>query len=203
MEARRTTRKVVVLHGLGGIGKSSVALEYSFQHSGSYAAVFWADATSEKSLYRTACSIAEQLVAHYARQGMATEEIASFLRLGGLLDTNGHIVRGEEEERRVVGAVKEWLTIESNGRWLLVLDNYDDIGAVNIHDLLPTCDAGHVIITSRRSDLQGLGKTLEIDEIDERSGILLLLKGANKVGVVAGGKYDHRAVSERKTNWSN
>jgi hypothetical protein len=76
------------------------------------------------------------------------------------------------------------------------LDNYDDITAFQIHDILPTCDAGHVIITSRRSDLQELGVRLEIDEIDEQSGVLLLLKSADKEGVNAGGEYDHQLISE-------
>jgi hypothetical protein len=76
------------------------------------------------------------------------------------------------------------------------LDNYDDTGAVNIYDLLPTCDAGHVVITTRRSNLQALGKTLEVDEIDEKSGILLLLKSANKEGLDTRGKYQFQAFSE-------
>jgi hypothetical protein len=104
-----------------------------------------------------------------------------------LLDQRGQIVAGEEEDRRVAGAVKRWLSMENNANWLLILDNYD-IETVKIHNLLPTCDAGHVIITSRRSNLQGLGKTIEIGEIDEQSGISLLLKSANKEGVIAGGK---------------
>jgi hypothetical protein len=188
-------REVVILHGLGGIGKSSIALEYSFRHSKSYTAVFWVDATSEASLFRTARGIAEHLVSHYASQGIPYADIAPFLRLRGLLDPNGKILTGEAEERRVAGAVKEWLAIEDNGRWLLVLDNYDDIATVDIDSLLPTCDTGHVIVTSRRSDLQELGRTLEIDEIDECSAISLLLKSANKEEVGAGGKCKPQLVS--------
>jgi hypothetical protein len=103
----------------------------------------------------------------------------------------------EAEEPRVARAIKEWLAMKNNGRWLLVLDNYDDIDAVDIHRLLPTCDAGHVIITSRRSDLQAMGRTIEIDEIDELSGILLFLKCANKEGVIAGGKNESVPTSSR------
>jgi hypothetical protein len=182
-------RKVVILYGLGGSGKSSIALEYSFRYSTSYTAVFWVDVTSETSLIRAARGIAENLVAYYSRHGVSHEEIASFLRLEGLLYPNGQIMAGEAEERRVVGAIREWLAIENNGKWLLVLDNYDDVGAVKIYSLLPTCDAGHVIITSRKSDLQALGRTIELHEIDEQSGISLLLKSANKEGVSTGGKY--------------
>jgi hypothetical protein len=191
-------RRVIILHGLGGVGKSTIALEYSFRWSKSYTSVFWADASSETSLLQSARVISEHLISHYAAQGIAYGEIDNFLRLGGLLGHDRQIMPVEGGERRVAGAVKEWLAVEGNGRWLLILDNYDDIGSVNIHELLPTCDAGHVIITSRRSNLQALGRTLEIDEIDERSGILLLLKSANKEGVDTGGKYPYQEVSERK-----
>jgi hypothetical protein len=58
-------------------------------------------------------------------------------------------VAGEVEERRLAGAVKEWPSIVGNGRWLLILDNHGDIGAVNIYDLLLISNGGHVIITPR------------------------------------------------------
>jgi hypothetical protein len=198
VESQPFPRRVVILHGLGGVGKSTIALEYSFRCSKAYTAVFWADATSEAALFQSARGIAEYLVSHYASQGIPYAEIATFLRLRGLLGHDGEIVAVEAGERRIAGAVKEWLAIEGNGRWLLVLDNYDDITAVNIHDLLPTCDTGHVIVTSRRSNLQALGRTLEIDEIDEQSGILLLLKSANKEGTDTRGKYQYQAVSKWK-----
>jgi hypothetical protein len=139
-------------------------------------------------LFQAARGIAEHLVSHYAGQGIPYGEISTFLRLGGLLGSDGQIMAVEAGGRQVAGRMKEWLAVEGNGRWLLVLDNYDDVGAINIHHLLPTCDAGHVIITSRRSNLQEVGTTLEIDEIDQQSGILLLLKSANKGEVDEGGK---------------
>jgi hypothetical protein len=95
----------------------------------------------------------------------------------------------EGGEQQIAGAIKQWLAVEGNGRWLLILDNYDDIDSVNIHELLPTSDAGHVVITSRRRGLQALGTTLEIEEIDEGSGILLLVKSANKEEADTRGKY--------------
>jgi hypothetical protein len=154
--------------------------------------VFWADASSESSLFQSARGISEHLISHYASQGVPHWEIDNFLRLGGLLGHDRQIMLVEGVEQRVAGAVKQWLAVVGNGRWLLILDNYDDIGSVNIHELLPTCDAGHVIVTSRRSDLQGLGRRILIDEIDERSGIMLLLKSADKEGVDIGGKHPYQ-----------
>jgi hypothetical protein len=195
-ESRQMTRKAVVLYGLGGVGKSSNALEYCFRYSTSYTAMFWVEMTNEVSLLRAARGIAEHLVTHYTRQGIPCKEIASFLPLGGLLDENGRVAAGEAEEQRVAGAIKEWLAIENNGKWLVVLDNYDDIEAVDIHDLLPTCDTGNVIITSRRSHLQSFGRTLEVDEIDEKAAVQLFLKSASKDEVRGGGKYEPQSLSE-------
>jgi hypothetical protein len=56
-----------------------------------------------------------------------------------------------------------------------------------------------MIITSWRSDLQELGRTLEIDDIDEEPAILLFLKSANKEGVMAGGKSDSLFSTGLKT----
>jgi hypothetical protein len=186
---RKIPHRVVILHGLGGIGKSTIALEYSHRWSRSYTSVFWADASSKASLLRSARGIAEHLVSHYAGQGVPTGEIDKFLRLGGLLGQDRQIMAVEGGEQQIAGAIKQWLAVEGNGRWLLILDNYDDIDSVNIHELLPTCDAGHVVITSRRRGLQALGTTLEIEEIDEGSGILLLVKSANKEEADTRGKY--------------
>jgi hypothetical protein len=147
-------------------------------------------------LLQSARGIAEHLVSHYAGQGVPTGDIDKFLGLGGLLGQDQQIMAAERGEQRIAGAIKQWLAVEGNGRWLFILDNYDDIDSVNIHELLPTCDAGHVIITSRRSGLQALGTTLEIDEIEERSGILLLLKSANKEGADTRGKYRYLVILE-------
>jgi hypothetical protein len=183
------TSKIVVLHGLGGIGKSSIALEYSFRYSKSYKAVFWVDVTSGTSLSQSVRGIAENLVANYARQGVSYDSIASTLGLRGLLNPDGEIDSNEAAEVRVTAAVKEWLGAQHNEQWLLVLDNYDDVDAVDIHRILPTCDHGNVIITSRKSNLQALGKKVLVDEINEQSGIMLLLKIADKAEDSTEGKH--------------
>jgi len=183
------TRKTVVLHGLGGMGKSSIALEYSFRYSHVYTAVFWVDVTSGKSLSRSARGIAEHIVADHTKQGHSCENDASILELRDCLNPNGQISSDAAAELQVTTAVKEWLAAKHNDAWLLVLDNYDDIDAVEIRLLLPTCDAGNVIITSRKSNLQMLGKTVAVDEIDDISGIRLFMKSANKEEIMTEGKY--------------
>jgi hypothetical protein len=133
-------------------------------------------------------SILENIVAEYAGQGFPYGQIASMLALEGLLGQNGKISSDAAAEPRLVGAMRKWLAAKNNKTWLLILDNYDD-GGVDIHLLLPTCDVGNVIITSRKSDLQMLGITVPVDEIDEESGMKLFMKSANLQEPKAEGKH--------------
>jgi len=85
--------------------------------------------------------------------------------------------------------VKGWLAVKHNDGWLLILDNYDDVDSVGIRLLLPTCDVGNVIITSRKSNLQSLGKTVAIEEIGEEASMALLAKSVGKEVLDGEGKY--------------
>jgi hypothetical protein len=188
-EVRPPTDKVIVLHGLGGMGKSSIALEYSFRYSDSYTAVLWVDVTSAASLSRSARTVIEHIIDSYAKQRRSYEDIALMLGLGGVLNTKGQILSDSAAEARLTGAVKSWLATTHNEGWLLILDNYDDVDAVDIHLLLPTCDVGNVIITSRKSNLRSLGKTVAIEEIGEEASMAVLAKSVGKDMLEGEGEY--------------
>lgn len=85
------------LSGLGGIGKTQVALAYAFRYAHDYAAVFWIRATTEAEL------------------------IADFAALARLLRV---IEPDETDQRRAAQAVRFWM--ESHSDWLLVIDNADE-----------------------------------------------------------------------------
>jgi len=44
------SRKAVVLHGLGGIGKTQLSIAYAKRHKDSYSAIFWLNIKDENSL---------------------------------------------------------------------------------------------------------------------------------------------------------
>jgi tetratricopeptide (TPR) repeat protein len=85
------------LFGLGGVGKTQIAVEYAYRHRDEYTAVLWCFAGTEQSV----------------RGGYAA--IAALLSLPE---------RESHEQAKVTDAVKSWL--EQNTGWLLVLDNADD-----------------------------------------------------------------------------
>src|SRR5262245_54817408 len=89
---------VQALSGLGGIGKTQVAVEYAYRHRAGYQVVVWAKAHSR-----------ETLVIDFA-------EIARLLSLPE---------RDAEDQNLVVDSVMRWFN--NNEGWLLVLDNADNI----------------------------------------------------------------------------
>lgn len=89
------------LTGLGGIGKTQIAVEYAYRYRGSYQAIFWVGAASRETL------------------------AADFVALAHLLKLPGWETA---DQALLVAAVKRWLARHED--WLLVLDNADDLHLV-------------------------------------------------------------------------
>jgi tetratricopeptide (TPR) repeat protein len=87
------------LQGLGGMGKTQIALEYAYRHTLEYSAVFWIEAETVESI------------------------VSSMLRIAKLLQLPE---QQETDQQRTVDAVQNWLSTHS--RWLLIWDNLENLG---------------------------------------------------------------------------
>ena len=85
------------ISGLGGIGKTQIAVEYAHKHRQKYQAILWARAESHEAL------------------------TSSFVEIARLLDLPQ---KDEQDQTMIVQAVKRWL--QENSGWLLILDNADE-----------------------------------------------------------------------------
>lgn len=175
---------MIVLHALGGMGKTQTALEYAHKYHNEYSSVFWVDGTSEDTATLGFRSIAERLVNHRAEIEAATELQPNYPRIGRLLGMGssvgeyGELSAEKGSTELILGAVKRWFIQEQNRQWLLVLDNVDDLDSFDIRSLIPTTSQGTIIITSRRKECARLGTGFEIEEMLESEGTSLLLRSA-------------------------
>jgi tetratricopeptide (TPR) repeat protein len=135
------------ISGLGGIGKTQMAVEYAFRAKGDYQFVLWVQANSQETL------------------------LADFVTLAKELDL---FEQNEREQQIVVHAVLQWL--ETHCRWLLIFDNADDLAMVQ--DYLPQGNQGHILFTTRAQALAGLAHKIELETMDPKEGVILLLRRA-------------------------
>ncbi|KUJ15376.1 HET-domain-containing protein [Mollisia scopiformis] len=150
------SRRTVVLHGLGGIGKTQLSIAYAKRHKDDYSGIFWLNIKDEDSLKQSFVKIAKQI----------SREHPSVVRLSNV-DTN-------ENLDDIVDSVKAWLSLPQNTRWLMIYDNYDnpklpgrtDPAAVDIRRFLPESYHGSIIITTRSSQLR-IGQPLQIRKLED------------------------------------
>ncbi|KAL8893330.1 MAG: hypothetical protein Q9192_005376 [Flavoplaca navasiana] len=143
--------RVLVLHALGGQGKSQIVLEYCQRWQTHYRGVFWVNASSR--------SLA----------------IESYHRISRALSspTQAHGENGEQVIETVKAELEDW-----REPWLLIFDNYDTPDDYrDIRRFFPQGKHGHVIITSRRRDLDRLGTLIELCALSPEEGVNLLLRG--------------------------
>jgi tetratricopeptide (TPR) repeat protein len=155
--AARAVALTQAVHGLGGVGKTQLALRYCYDHKEEYDAVLWVTADPPSKL---ATDFADLARAAGLREATQTTDVNEHIR-----------------------AVRRWLESDASGRWLLVIDNADEPDA--LRDYLPTKHNGHVLITSRRSHIPSHMRTIEVQEMKRRDSIRLLFKGSGQTDAAA------------------
>jgi NB-ARC domain len=165
----------VVLHGLGGIGKTQLAIKYAQDHSKDYLAVLWLNGNDVDSLEQSLADAAQRLRDEHPK--------SSALKAMVELPNPSEIAR----------AMVRWLGRSSNQRWLLVFDNVDNPilpshpdGAYEIGRYLPVARHGHVIVTTRLSELD-IGTSVPVKQLtDVGESVAIIAATSQRAGVLDG-----------------
>ncbi|KAF1955434.1 hypothetical protein CC80DRAFT_536030 [Byssothecium circinans] len=162
--ANKSRCERVAIVGIGGVGKTQIALEFAHQWRETHpdCAVFWIPVTNVESMLEAYLEIGQQL----------------------------QIPNIEQEKGDVQKLVQRRLGQESSGRWLLVFDNADDIdmwtekaggtaGSGRRIDYLPKSKHGSILFTtrSRKVATKLAGKNVvSVSEMDDAAAKGLLEK---------------------------
>ncbi|MGW1209788.1 FxSxx-COOH system tetratricopeptide repeat protein [Streptomyces sp. NPDC002499] len=141
------------LHGMGGVGKSQLALEYIYRHQQDYNVICWIPAERE-SLILTALAV-----------------LAARLRIVPVGQEGG----GPPPANTAVPAVIEALrTGAPHDNWLLVFDNAENVEAVRSY--FPANGPGKIIVTSRNREWERVARPLPVNVFVREESVELLQK---------------------------
>jgi tetratricopeptide (TPR) repeat protein len=145
--------------GLGGTGKTQVALQFAYivKEKWPEYSVFWVPALSIESFEQACAGIAKALRIPYA-------------------------AGGEEDVKELV---QQHLSSSRAGRWLLVVDNADDVDiffgtaqSKGVVEYLPESETGVIMYTTRTPEVAELtrGDVIELGAMDREDAVAFLTK---------------------------
>jgi hypothetical protein len=152
--------RALAIHGLGGCGKTQLALKYIEDHRSEYRTILWIDAKDE------------------------TTTLSSFERCTYDLQLrleSGRTQSSKLGDHPAIRAVFHWLESqdEIEEEWLLIFDNADDV-KWGLKEVIPKGSHGTVILTSQdnkcRQMIRGGCEELHVDTLKPEEARDLLLR---------------------------
>ena len=148
----------VVLYGLGGAGKTQIALDYAFGIS-SASSIFWVYANSDANVKD------------------------SYQRIATVCDIPGR----QDPQANLMQLVRDWLESSKAHKWLMVIDNVDSadilfskpVNEKTLAEYIPTASQGSILYTSRNRDVAidilHVGSPIEIGPMSPEEARELLI----------------------------
>jgi tetratricopeptide (TPR) repeat protein len=135
------------LHGLGGVGKTQLAVEYVYRFAGEYDVVWWVPSEQPSQIRQSMLTLAPRL---------------------------GLNVSPGDDLAQTLTAIDDALRLgRPYRRWLLVFDNADRADDLKPFLSNPT---GHILITSRNRSWGNVAETVEVDVFEREESIELLTR---------------------------
>ncbi len=137
------------VHGLGGVGKSRLAIEYAWRYAAEYSALLFVGAGSPADLRRNLAALCGVGVLNLPEQAAKEEEIQ-------------------------VAAALNWLAGQPG--WLLILDNLDsEEAAAAVGSIAGRLRGGHLLLTGRLARWGAEVEPIELDVLTEEAAVTFLL----------------------------
>ena len=162
---RENRRKVFVLHGLGGSGKTQLAIEFAQRSQKIFSSIFWLNGDSKESVRQSLAQIARQL---------PPDQIPDSCRKVSKTS--------REELDEIIHNILIWFNQHENNQWLLIFDNVDrdnspevnDPQSYDVEDFFPEADHGSILITSRLRQLRQHGQDRQLGRMSDLQGAEVL-----------------------------
>ncbi|MBM7494026.1 hypothetical protein JOD64_005248 [Micromonospora luteifusca] len=143
-----------VLHGLGGVGKSELALQYADRYADRYQLVWWVQAEDGERLDASLAELARRLEPAHGLLGITTSDAA--------------------------GWAIQWLQCHSG--WLLIFDNVEERATVAAV-MGKVGRYGKIVITTRRNiNWRGTARPLQIAVLSADAAVALLTELTSHTG---------------------
>jgi hypothetical protein len=154
------TRKVVILGGMGGIGKTQLAIMYAKRFRFSYTSILWLNAKDEAALQRSLYSLATRVITPEAASKLEPDQLWIYM--------------------------SNWLSEPENNRWLLIFDNYDDPDQYHITKYYPSVAHGSIIVTTRQPSQVNGGEVVVESLKSVEDGLQILTTRSGREGSKSG-----------------
>jgi tetratricopeptide (TPR) repeat protein len=147
--AGETTVLTQAISGLGGIGKTQIAIEYAYHYYDEYPIILWATADTRDTLITDILTIADFL----------------------------HLPESKEKDQEIiVEAVKRWLANQTN--WLFIMDNADNLDLAYKFIPPGTNVNGNILLTTRSYATGNIAHSIQVEKMALEEGLLLILRRA-------------------------
>jgi hypothetical protein len=158
---------VFAICGMGGIGKTDLAVEYAYSRRKHFGAVFWLDAGGVSLIAADFARIPTYLGLE------TTDELQD-------LAASKELAKSWLEQPR--NSYTEASDHEENDTWLLIFDNADNLDVIT--DYLPYRGRGSILITSRdpsaKTHFSSTGTGIDLEPLSAFEGATLLRKLVTK-----------------------